>query len=149
MSNEKIADVLGITYTPELFIDQTKKINQELVTTGNDENDDYLLSRTTLRSLTEISANSISEILTIAKSSQKARDYEVAATLIKTVADLTKDLKSLHKKDPQNGKHLNSELLENNSETNIMVDKAIFVGTTAQLLNTIKKTMKEESIKEE
>lgn len=142
MSNEKIADVLGIAYMPETFIDETKQISQQVTVTGNDEKDDYYLSRSTLRSLAEVGANSLTELLAIAKTSQKARDYEVAATLIKTIADVTKDLKNLHKKETTNGKYTNTELLENTPDTNINVDKAIFVGTTAQLLSTIKKAMK-------
>lgn len=142
MSNNKIADALDIEGGDVYFEDPTKKVKQEIVVTGNDEADDYILSRSTLRSITELGANALTEILTVAKTSQKARDYEVAADLIKTLADLTKNMKNLHKKE-QTGRisHLENEAkntIQGQGQI-INVDRAIFVGTTAQLLHELRK----------
>jgi hypothetical protein len=139
MSNNKIADALDIDGADYTFEDPTKKVDQEIITTGDDESDDYKLSRSTLRSITSLGANALSEILTVAKSSQKARDYEVAADLIKTLAGLTTNMKNLHKKE-QIGRMSNLDNENARGENNTFnVEKAVFVGTTAQLLHELKK----------
>ena len=136
MSDKNIADILGIHMQMDLFNDPTKKINQDITITGDDEKDDYTLSRSTLRSVTEVGANALSELLTVAKTSQKARDYEVAATMMKTLADLTKSMKDLHK--VETNRRISNLENENQGHT-INVDKAVFVGTTAQLLHELRK----------
>jgi len=137
MSNSTLADALGVDGADVFFEDPTKKVNQVVTKTGDDEGDDYVLSRSTLRSITELGANALTELLTVAKSSQKARDYEVVATLIKTLADLTKSMKDLHKKE-QTGRVSNLENEQRNDQ-HISIEKAVFVGTTAQLLHEMKK----------
>ena len=57
------------------------------------------------------------------------------ATLMKTVADTTKDLFDLQKKTKDlKGGDDNKKL----DETNVTIDKAVFVGTTAELLHQLK-----------
>jgi len=137
MSNGKIADALGVDGEDLFFDDPTKRVAVVTEKTGDDEKDDYVLSRSTLRSITELGANALSELLTVAKSSQKARDYEVAAKLIDTLAGLAKGMKDLHKKEQTNGRISNLENEQNGQTVNI--EKAVFVGTTAQLLAEMKK----------
>jgi hypothetical protein len=78
--------------------------------------------------------SAIEGITDLAKESESPRAYEVLATLIKTVADTTKDLYDLQKKT----KDLTSEekKVADASVTNI--DKAVFVGSTSDLLKQIK-----------
>ncbi len=137
MSNGKIADALGVDGEDVYFDDPTKRVSVVTAKSGDDESDDYVLSRSTLRSITELGANALSELLTVAKSSQKARDYEVAAKLMDTLAGLSKSMKDLHKKEQTSGRisHLENE---QNSQT-INIEKAVFTGTTAQLLAELKK----------
>lgn len=137
MSNGKIADALGVDGEDLFFDDPTKRVAVVTEKTGDDEKDDYVLSRSTLRSITELGANALSELLTVAKSSQKARDYEVAAKLIDTLAGLAKGMKDLHKKEQTSGRISNLENEQNGQTVNI--EKAVFVGTTAQLLAEMKK----------
>jgi len=136
MSNSVFADVLDIDDEEYSFEDPTKKVNLVVVDTGDDENDDYTLSRSTLRAITTQGANALSELLTVAKTSQKARDYEVAAKLIDTLAALTKGMRDLHKKETSQ----RVSKLDGESDTNsINIEKAVFVGTTSQLLHEIRK----------
>lgn len=137
MSTGKIADALGVDGEDVYFDDPTKRVAVVAAKTGDDESDDYVLSRSTLRSITELGANALSELLTVAKSSQKARDYEVAAKLMDTLAGLSKTMKDLHKKEQTNGRVSNLDNEQNGRPINI--EKAVFVGTTAQLLNELKK----------
>lgn len=137
MSNGKIADALGVDGEDVFFDDPTKRVAVVTEKTGDDEQDDYVLSRSTLRSITELGANALSELLTVAKTSQKARDYEVAAKLIDTLAGLAKGMKDLHKKEQTSGRVSNLDNEQNGQTINI--EKAVFTGTTAQLLAEMKK----------
>lgn len=97
--------------------------------------EDYKLSRTTYRKLITQGNEAIEGIHELAKDTEAPRAYEVMATLMKTVAEVTGNLYDLQGKkkalrDFNNGKKLD--------ETNITVDKAVFVGTTADLLKSIK-----------
>ena len=142
MSDEKIADTLGISNDLVPY-EEKPIVNIDTKETGSHETDDYNLARSTLRTSIENGAVALGELLTVARSSQKARDYEVAATIIKTLADVTKTLKDMHDKPIE--KRINNLDAENQQGTQtVNIDKAVFVGTTAQLLKELKKTMKEE-----
>jgi hypothetical protein len=136
MSHDKIADALGISNEVVPY-DEEKKITVKKLDTGQDQIDDYVLTRSTLRSLIEVGANSLTELLTVAQSSQKARDYEVAAKMMDTLAGITKTMKDLHKKE------LDTSEISKVTNENVSVDKAIFVGTTKDLMKALKE-MKEE-----
>ena len=83
------------------------------------------------------SDGAIDNPLKVAEESEHPRAYEVAATLIKTMADLNKDLIDIQKKR----KELTGvSPKENNS---ISVDKAVFVGSTTDLIKMIKNNNKE------
>ena len=135
MSHDKIADALGISNEVVPY-DEEKKIAVNKLHTGQDQID-YVLSRSTLRSLIEVGANSLTELLTVAQSSQKARDYEVAAKMMDTLAGITKTMKDLHKKE------LDTSEISKVTNENVSVDKAIFVGTTKDLMKALRE-IKEE-----
>jgi hypothetical protein len=60
------------------------------------------------------------------------RAYEVAAGLIKNLSDLNKDLLEIQKRK----KDLSPQ--ETSNVKNINVDKAVFVGSTAELVKLLK-----------
>ena len=131
--NNNLSKALGIEYDVEIL--PPKK--EEAVTNADtpDREEDYKLARATFRGLINQGNDAIEGITDLAKQSESPRAYEVLATLMKTVAETTKDLYDLQKKT--------KDLLSNSSEkkldeTNITVDKAVFVGTTAELLKQIK-----------
>jgi hypothetical protein len=99
-----------------------------------DQKNDYVLARRTFRDLIDKGNDAIEGISDLAKQSESPRAYEVMATLMKTVAETTKDLFDLQKrkKDLAGG---NEKKLD---ETAITIDKAVFVGTTAELLKKVK-----------
>lgn len=59
--------------------------------------DDYEYARRNLRELVDSSLGEIHSILDIARKSESPRAYEVAANLIRTLAETNKDLMSLAK----------------------------------------------------
>ena len=72
-------------------------------------------------------------LLQIATASEHPRAFEVAAGLIKNLADMNKDLLDIQKKK----KDL-SPKSESNSGGNVNVDKAVFVGNTTDLIKLLK-----------
>lgn len=95
---------------------------------------DYELSRNTHRDLIDQGQEALTDLLKVAKESQHPRAYEVAATMLKNLSDMTDKLMTLHK----SRKELDSKHGESTTEQTVNVDKAVFVGSTAELLKRIK-----------
>jgi hypothetical protein len=93
---------------------------------------DYELSRTTHRDLLEQGQESLTELLKVAKESQHPRAYEVAANMLNTLSNMTDKLMGLHEKR----KALDGT--KGQQQQTLNVDKAVFVGSTADLLKQIK-----------
>lgn len=93
--------------------------------------DDFEYARGNMISVIEKGQEALNGILDVAQMSQSARSFEVAATLIKTVADANKDLLELSKKK--------KELLkQEDSKGPSTVNNNMFVGNAADLLKMIK-----------
>lgn len=92
--------------------------------------DDFTFARQNIRTLAEQGQLAVNEILQVAKATQHPRAFEVAATLIKNMSDINKDLLDLQKKK--------NDLLPKKEETVVNVDKAVFVGSTKDLIKQIK-----------
>lgn len=141
-----LAQKLGIEDSKEkcfdLVIDNSPK-EVEVVSTKDeipnpeDLKQDYLLARRTFKDLIDKGTKSLDSLELISKEAETAREVarvaEVMAVMMKTVSDTTKDMFLLQKvikelKDEPGKKQ----------ETNINVDKAVFCGTTADLLKKIK-----------
>jgi hypothetical protein len=99
-----------------------------------DQKNDYLLARKTFRELIDKGNGAIEGISDLAIQSESPRAYEVMATLMKTVADTTNQLFDLQKRK----KDLVGGTEKKLDETAITIDKAVFVGTTAELLRKVK-----------
>mgnify|MGYP006276442185 CR=1 FL=1 len=113
---------------------------------GNDAEEDYRLARRVLRNLIEKGNDAIDEISTIARQNESARAFEVVSTLIKTVGDTTKDLYNLQKmtKDLR-GPDPDTDPRKKNSDANINVEQAVFVGSAAELLSALKKNKEDNA----
>ena len=137
-THEALSDALGIEHEvlPPVKLQQFEQVLVETVETENvDQQEDYRLARKTFRSLIDKGNHAIEGITDLAKESESPRAYEVLATLMKTVADTTKDLYDLQKKT----KDLHKEdKARPQDEQRINVEKAVFVGSTAELLKKVK-----------
>ena len=91
-------------------------------------------ARRNIRDLIDKGSVAVDNILQVSKESEHPRAYEVAAGLIKTMADLNKDLLELQKRK----KDLQPQLDNVSNRGNITVEKAVFVGSTAELLKQIR-----------
>lgn len=95
--------------------------------------DDAEFARQNIRELIEKGNSAIGDLLTVAKASDHPRAYEVAANMLKHLADMNKDLMEIQKRK----KDLQPK--ESNSNQNgITVDKAVFVGSTKELVKLLK-----------
>ena len=134
--HETLSEALGIEHEVSPAIIQP--VIQEVIvpTEGQvDQEEDYRLARKTFRQLINKGNDAIEGISDLAKESESPRAYEVMATLMKTVADTTKDLYALQKMT----KELKTEdKARPQDEQRINVEKAVFVGSTAELLRQVK-----------
>ena len=70
--------------------------------------------------------------MSVAQQSEHPRAFEVAAGMLKNLADMNKDLLEIQKRKQD----LKPKVTTNTQ--NINVDKAVFVGTAAELLKQLK-----------
>lgn len=92
---------------------------------------DFDHARKNLRDLAAKGDLALDTLLQVASASEHPRAYEVAANLIKTLADLNKDLLDIQKKK--------QDLTGTKpTENKTVIDKAVFVGSTAELVKMIK-----------
>ena len=132
-TNDALSEALGVETKIEV-LQPIEKINIEHVDLPDQEND-YQLSRNTFRDLIRKGNLAIDDMQELAKQSEHPRTYEVYATLIKTIADVTKDLYDLQKKT-KDLKEIRGKPTQ--PEGAIAVERAVFVGTTADLLKQVK-----------
>jgi len=81
-------------------------------------------------------SSAIDNLLKVAEESEHPRAYEVAANLIKSLSELNKDLMEIQKRK----KDLSPQI---NNSKNINVDKAVFVGSTLELVKLLKNKQEE------
>jgi hypothetical protein len=95
--------------------------------------DDVEFARQNIKKLINKGGVAFDNLLLVANESEQPRAYEVVATLIKNLSDLNKDLLELQKrkKDLQGSE-------EKKQSGNVNVDKAVFVGSTTELVKFLK-----------
>lgn len=101
---------------------------------------DFTYARKNLKTLIAKGEEAMEGLLRVASESEQPRAYEVTTSLIKTLADLNKDLMDIHKKR----KELKPANKQNEQNSTVNVDKAIFVGPTKEIIKLIKQNMDEE-----
>lgn len=92
---------------------------------------DYNRVRQNYEEIINKGVDAIDSILEIARESEHPRAFEVAATMIKNVADANEKLITLQKQMREMDK-------ARQKENNTKIDKAIFVGSTAELNKLLK-----------
>ena len=97
---------------------------------------DYERTRESIDILISKGTEAIDDMLAIARQSEKARDFEVAGNMIKTVVDASKELLEIQKKmrDITGKKETVTQNIKN----------AVFVGSTTELLKAMKDIKKNE-----
>lgn len=108
---------------------------EEKLPVAVDQQQDFDYSRSNYYNLLEKGNEALDGLLEVAKESQHPRAYEVAATMLKNLSDMTDKLMVLQKqkKDLESG---------TSAPTHVNVDKAVFVGSTAELLKKVRSDAK-------
>lgn len=100
-----------------------------------DLNDAYDQTKANLQDLIDQGKEAMDEILQIAKAGQHPRAFEVYGTLLKNVVDANKELLSVQKQM----RDMDGKKKEIN---NTNIEKAVFVGSTAELAKMVKNESK-------
>ena len=132
--NDTLSEVLDVEPIPEKNTAITVVEETSVVLSDSVVETDTEFARTNIRSLITKGNTAIDEILKVAEASEHPRAYEVAAGFIKTISDLNKDLLQLQKTKKE------LEPKQADVPKSINVDKAVFIGSTADLLKQIKES---------
>ena len=100
-----------------------------------DTETDYEYARGNIKNLIRAGTNAIDSLGDIARASEHPRAFEVFSGLIKNLADLNKDLLDIQAKNQQITGSSNKDKVD----PNINVNQAVFVGSTKELIQLIKK----------
>ena len=144
--NETLSESLGIEYkktTKNLpAIKKEEPVELSYVDVPDqaniDEQEDYDLARETYKKLMEKGEEAIESMLEISRDSEKARDFEVVGTLIKTISETTREMYDL-----QERRRRNKGLETGGGKSSINVEQAVFVGHHSDLLKRMKEKQKE------
>lgn len=135
---KNMESIFGLAPKEETAIREAEKIVDEgmvMPTNESMENDldlDYIESRDNLKSLIKKGNDAVDTLMQIAKDTEHPRAFEVLAALIKNTSDANEKLLLLQK----NIRELKNITKRDNS--NVNVNRAIFIGSTADLLKELK-----------
>ena len=104
----------------------------EITPTNNVVESDTNYARTNIKELIDAGADAIKELAVVARDSQHPRAYEVMAGMLKNLSDMNKDLLEIQKR-----KQDLTGVKESGSK-DVNIDKAVFVGSTAELMKLLK-----------
>ena len=127
--NDNLSEIFDIEPIEKVTTSAVTEVTEIVV--GDEVETDAALARKNIKSLLDKGNGAIDNLLLVAQESEHPRAYEVAANFIKTLADLNKDLLDVQKKKSD----LRPTQTTNQS---INVEKAVFVGSTAELLKQIR-----------
>lgn len=130
-SHDGLAEIFDVDPISNNQITTTDPILPIVPAENKEAERDFQYVRENLYGLIEKGSDAIDKALEVATESQHPRAFEVAGNLIKNIADLTDKLVTLQKV-----KHSMDENSE--KKVSVNVDKAVFVGSTAELLKNIK-----------
>lgn len=133
--SENFSKVVGIDHDgnpTELIIEPEKTVSPKFST--GDAESDYKKAREIYHKVGEAGKAAITELAHIAKITGEPRAYEVLATIIKSLNETAKQMHEMHGKSSG----------ETNNQT-VNVDKAVFVGSQADILKLIRESKKDGS----
>lgn len=125
--NQKLSEIFEV----EPINIEEPKLEAVVVSETNPVDSDAEFARKNIRDLLQKGGHAIDELLMVAKHSESPRAYEVAANLIKNLSDLNKDLLEIQKRK----KDL---VADKSGSKDLNIDKAVFVGSTAELMKLLK-----------
>lgn len=127
-TDTNLSDIFGIENIPaeEVIAPNTLMVPEDLSPEA-----DFEFARKNMRELLQKGNKAVDKILLVADATDHPRAYEVASNMIKQLGDMNKDLLALQK----TRKDLSPDAV---TQPTVNVDKAVFVGSTADLIKQIK-----------
>ena len=136
--NEKLSEALDIEpiefEVVEPVVENTTPVVVETPVTNSVVEEDTEFARKNIKDLISKGTTAMDNLLQIANASEHPRAFEVAAGLIKNLADLNKDLLEIQKKK----KDLSPKSDSGPNGGNVNVSNAVFVGNTNELIKLLK-----------
>lgn len=128
--NEKLSEIFDVE---PINMEESNSINEVvIIENSNPIESDAEIARENIKDLLKKGSRAMDELAIVARDSQHPRAYEVMAGMLKNLADMNKDLLEIQKKK--------QDLIGVKSESkDVNIDKAIFVGSTTELMKLIKK----------
>lgn len=128
---EKIFDVTPVEPKEQPLVTTEMKSPIDSLDLKQDLVDSYEQTKTNLQDLIDNGKDAMEELRQIASAGQHPRAFEVYATLLKNMVDANKELLNVQKQM----RDMDGKKKEDGSTK---IDKAIFVGSTAELSKLIK-----------
>ena len=125
--NENLSDLLDI---PEIETIEEKQNEIVPVETGEEISNDAQFARQNIKGLITKGDDALDSLLRVAKESEHPRAFEVVAQTLKNLGELNKDLLEIQKRK--------RDLEPKKTSSDINVDKAVFVGSTNDLVKMLK-----------
>ena len=127
--NENLSDLFDVE--PIQVVEQKSTVPMVI------DHDDPVVSdaqfaRENIRELISKGNSAIDQLLLVARDTEHPRAYEVAAGLIKNLGDLNKDLLEIQKRKRDLAPK------ESAQSNRLSIDKAVFVGSTAELIKLVR-----------
>jgi hypothetical protein len=131
--NKNLSKIFDITPIEEVKKEKLPTVSAKYnkLDIESDLTDAYQQSRENLQGIIDQGQEAMHEILEIAKAGQHPRAFEVYGGLLKNMVDANKELLSIQKQM----REMDNTKKETNNTT---IDKAIFVGSTAELGKLLK-----------
>jgi len=127
--NENLSDLFDV--------EPIQTVEQKTIVPVVIDHDDPIVSdaqfaRENIRELISKGNSAIDQLLLVARDTEHPRAYEVAAGLIKNLGDLNKDLLEIRKRKRDLAPK------ETAQSSGLSIDKAVFVGSTAELIKLVR-----------
>ncbi len=126
--NKNLSEIFDVEPIQEQTVETLPVVIEDNI---NQVDADAEFARNNMRELISNGNKALTDLASVANQSESPRAYEVLATMMKNLAEMNKDLLELQKRKRE---------LAPQSETTkgVNIDKAVFVGSTTELLKMIK-----------
>ena len=128
---QKLSDSLDVNFNKHLPVTSETKTIKTIENVEQKIDKDYALVRRNLYELIDTGKDAVQSVLNVAKAGDSPRAYEVVSQLLKTVADMNKDVLDVHDK-VKKIKEDKFNLTQKNTTNN-----TIYIGSTSELQDLI------------
>lgn len=132
----------NVAVVPTVFTPST--VSNTINTDSADQKADYDKTRKAFNEILETGKKALIDLSTLAEETNSTRDaarcYEVMSGMIKSLTDATEKMYDIHEKKQKLTGTRNAPAVTNN------IDKAVFVGTTEELVRSLRKDEQDEPI---